>query len=265
MNSTYFPFKREPFTRSLPATEIFISRGHQELLARLRHVVETGNLAVVTGRVGSGKTTAVRATIHNLDASRYRFIYIAHSQLTPGEFYKNLLYQVNVEPRRGMSENKRLVSQSMLEWNQRGVKPVVVIDEAHELSVQMLGELRFVLNYQADSFSPLTVLLMGQSQLTETLRLQILECIRQRITVHYNVPPLSAEEAGPYILHHLKVAGLERQIFTDEAIEHIYQFSKGVPRRINNICRNSIIAAIEADTPTIDVNIVKKSLEDTLL
>ncbi|PHJ37294.1 ATPase AAA [Desulforamulus profundi] len=262
MNSPYYSFEREPFSRNLPASEIFISRGHQELLARLRHAIETGSLAVVTGHVGSGKSTALRATMHNLDASRYRFIYIAHSELTPGEFYKNLLYQINVQPRRGMSENKRLVSQSMLEWSQKGVKHIVAIDEAHELSVQMLGELRFVLNYQADSYSPLTVLLIGQPQLTETLRLQILECIRQRITVQYKLPTLGEEEISPYIFHHLRVAGLDRQVFTEEAIQFIYQFSKGVPRRINNICRYAIIAAIEADSPTIDADIVRKSMED---
>lgn len=262
MNSPYFPFNRDPFSRNLPASDIFISRGHQELLARLRHVIETGSLAVVTGHVGSGKSTTLRATMHNLDASRYRFIYLAHSELTPGEFYKNLLYQINVQPQRGISENKRLVSQSMLEWNQKGVKPVVVIDEAQELSVRMLGELRFVLNYQADSYSPLTILLIGQPQLTETLRLQVLECIRQRITVQYKLPCLGEEEIGPYILHHLRVAGLDRQIFTDEAIQFIFQFSKGIPRRINNICRYAIIAAIEADSPNIDADIVKKSMED---
>lgn len=262
MNSPYFPFNRDPFSRNLPASDIFISRGHQELLARLRHAIETGSLAVVTGHVGSGKSTTLRATMHNMDASRYRFIYLAHSELTPGEFYKNLLYQINVQPQRGISENKRLVSQSMLEWNQKGVKPVVVIDEAQELSVRMLGELRFVLNYQADSYSPLTLLLIGQPQLTETLRLQVLECIRQRITVQYKLPCLGEEEIGSYILHHLKVAGLERQIFTEEAILFIYQFSKGIPRRINNICRYAIIAAIEADSHTIDADIVRKSMED---
>jgi len=103
-----------------------------------------------------------------------------------------------------------------------------------------------------DSYSPLTVLLIGQPQLTETLRLQILECIRQRITVQYKLPPPGEEEVGPYSLHHLRVAGLDRQIFIEEAIQFIYQFSKGVPRRINNICRYVIIAAIEADSPTID-------------
>lgn len=265
MNSPYYPFTREPFSRDLPAADIFISRGHQELLARLRHAIETGSLAVVTGHVGSGKSTAIRATIHTMDTSRYRFIYLAHSKMVPAELYKNLLYQVNVQPQRGISENKRLVSQSMLECNQKGIKPLVFIDEAHELSVQMLSELRFVLNYQADSFSPLTVVLLGQPLLIETLRLQVLECIRQRITVHYQLPPLGEEEVGPYIHHHLRVTGLDRQVFTDGAVQLIYQFSKGIPRRINNICRYSIIAAIEADSPTIDTDIVQKALEDTLL
>jgi len=104
-----------------------------------------------------------------MDVSRYRYIYLANSELTPAEFYRSLLHQVNVEPKRAMSENKRLVSQVMLEWHQKGIKPVVVIDEAHELVVPMLSELRFVLNYQADSFSPLTIILTGQPQLTEML------------------------------------------------------------------------------------------------
>lgn len=93
----------------------------------------------------------------------------------------------------------------------------------------------------------------------------MLECICQRITILYQVPSLTEDEVGPYLLHHLKLAGLDRQIFTDEAIQVVAQFSKGIPRRINNICRNSLIAAMEADSPIVDENAVRKALEDTLL
>ena len=262
MNSPYFSFTREPFSRELSPMEVFISKGHQELLARLRHAIETGSLAVITGQVGSGKSTAIRSVMHALDASRYRYIYLANSQLTPAEFYKSLLYQVNVQPGRGVCANKRLVAQAMLELHQKGIKPLVVIDEGQELTVPMLSELRFVLNYQTDSFSPLMIILAGQPQLAETLRLQVLECIRQRINVHYRLPCLEVDEISAYILHHLKVAGLDKQIFTDAAIRLIYQFSKGIPRRINNICRYAIVAAVMADSPTIDVDAVHKGLED---
>ncbi|GBF33678.1 general secretion pathway protein A [Desulfocucumis palustris] len=262
MNSTYFSFTREPFSRELAPTEVFISKGHHELLARLKHTVETGSLAVITGQAGSGKSTAIRSVMHSLEASRYRHIYIASSDLTPGEFYKSLLYHVNVQPGRGSSQNKRLVSQAMLELHQKGIKPAILIDEAQELPIPMLSELRFVLNYQADSFSPLTVILAGQPQLAETLRLQVLECIRQRINVHYRLPCLDEEEIPAYILHHLKIAGLDKQIFTDDAIKLIYQFSKGIPRRINNICRYALVAAIVADSPAVDADAVQKGLED---
>lgn len=262
MNSPYFSFTREPFSRELPSTEVFLSKGHHELLARLRHAIETGSLAMITGQVGSGKSTAIRAVMHSLDTSRYRYIYMASSELKPAEFYKSLLYYVNVQPGRGFSQNKRLVAQAMLELHQKGIKPLVVIDEAQELTVPMLSELRFVLNYQADSFSPLMVILAGQPQLAETLRLQVLECIRQRINVHYRLPSLEEDEISAYILHHLKVAGVDRQIFTDEAIKLIYQYSKGIPRRINNICRYAIVAAVVADSPTIDADAVQKGLED---
>ncbi|AGL03702.1 LOW QUALITY PROTEIN: type II secretory pathway, component ExeA (predicted ATPase) [Desulfoscipio gibsoniae DSM 7213] len=262
MNSPYFSFNREPFSRELSPKEVFVSKGHRELLARLRHCHQDRLLAVITGQVGSGKSTAIRSVMQSLEASRYRYIYLASSQLSPAEFYKSLLYQVNIRPSRGFSENKRLVAQAMLELHQKGIKPVVVIDEAQELTVQMLSEFRFVLNYQPDSFSPLMVVLAGQPQLAEILRLQVLECIRQRINVHYRLPCLGEDEIAAYILHHLKVAGLDKQIFTDAAVQLIYQFSKGIPRRINNICRYAIVAAVVADSPTIDADAVQKGLED---
>lgn len=262
MYSPNFPFTREPFSRELAPSEVFVSEGHEELRVRLRHAIETGSLAVVTGQVGSGKSTALRAVMHSLDASRYRTLYLANSQLTPTEFYRSLLYQLNVQPRRGFAENKRLLTQIMLEWHQKGVKPIAIIDEAQELGVPMLSELRFALNYQTDSFSPLTIILTGQPQLTETLRLQVLECIRQRITIHYRLPALSEKEVPAYILHHLRIAGVDRQIFTDEAMTMIYQYSKGLPRRINNICRYAIIAAITAESSIVDVDAVQKGMND---
>lgn len=265
MIKAFFHFEREPFVRDLPPDKLFFSRGHQEMIARLRHGVESGALAVFTGHVGSGKSTVLRSAMHSLDASRYRFIYLAHSSLTPKEFYRTVLYQVNVTPKRGMSENKRLFSQAMLEWGQKGVKTVIVIDEAHELTVPMISEMRFTLNFHADSYAPLGIVLLGQPYLREILQLQVLECIRQRITVCYQIPTLEEAEVGSYILHHLKLAGLDRQIFSDGAIKAVGQFSKGIPRRINNICRYALIASMEADSTTVDEDAVAKGLEDALL
>lgn len=265
MINAYFSFEREPFARSLPPDKLFLSIGHQELVTRLRHAMEASSLAVFTGHVGSGKSTAFRSAMHGMNASRYRFIYLASSGLSPKEFYKSVLYQVNVAPGRGMAENKRLFSQAMLEQGQKGIKTVVVIDEGHELAVPMISELRFALNHQADSYSPLGIVLLGQPHLRDVLQLQVLECIRQRITVCYQVPPLALDEVGQYIFHHLKLAGVARQIFTDEAIHLVAQFSKGIPRRINNICRNSLIAAMAADSSIVDENAVQRALEETLL
>jgi len=262
MSSSYFSFTKEPFARNVAPSEVFISRGHQELLARLRHTINNGSLAVLTGQVGCGKSTAIRSFIHSLETAKYRDIYLVSSALSPAEFYKNLLYQVNIRPTRGISENKRLVTQAMMEMHQKGVKPLVVIDEAQELSVTMLGELRFILNYQADSFSPLMVILSGQPRLAETLRLQVLECIRQRISVHYRLPCLAQDEISSYILHHLKLAGMDRQLFTEEAIELVYECSKGVPRRVNNLCRYALVAAAQMDSTTVDVQSVQRGLDE---
>ena len=106
------------------------------------------------------------------------------------------------------------------------------------------------------------VILSGQPRLAETLRLQVLECIRQRITVHYRLPCLAQDEISSYILHHLKIAGVEKQIFTDEAIALVYECSKGVPRRINNICRYALVAAAQVDSTTVDATAVQRGLDD---
>ncbi|WP_243237170.1 hypothetical protein [Heliobacterium chlorum] len=117
-----------------------------------------------------------------------------------------------------MAENKRLLIQALMEWSRKWVKTVIVIDEAPELDVSMISEPRFALNYQVDSYSPLAIILLGQPNLRETLQLQVLDCIGQRITVFYHVPTLTEEEVEPYVLHHLQLANFDRQIFTDEAI-----------------------------------------------
>jgi len=92
------------------------------MAAKLKIAVETGSLAVIIGQVGSGKSTMIRSAMHTLDASRYRYIYLASSHLTPAEFYKSLLHQVSVKPGLGVSQNKRLVTQAMLELYQKGIK-----------------------------------------------------------------------------------------------------------------------------------------------
>jgi type II secretory pathway predicted ATPase ExeA len=260
--SSYFSFTREPFSRELAPNEVFVSRGHQELIARLHHAAGTGSLAVITGQVGSGKSTTIRSFVHGLDASRYRYIYLARSALLPAEFYKSLLLQVGVRPGRGISENKRLVADTMMDMHQKGTRPLITIDEGQELPVPMLSELRFGLNYRTDSFSPLMVILSGAPRLAETLRLQVLECIRQRISVHYRLPCLAEDEISGYILHHLKIAGCDKQIFTDDAVKLVYQCSKGVPRRVGNICRYAIIAAAQVDSPTVDADAVQRGLDD---
>jgi hypothetical protein len=157
----------------------------------------------------------------------------------------------------------------------RGVKTALIRDLASTLHVGENQELitvgqrtleRYVACYRQGGLEALKPQVRPEKNSLktfsqETLRLQILECIRQRITVQYKLPTLG-EEVSPYIFHHLRVAGLDRQIFIDEAIQFIYQFSKGILRRINNICRYAIIAAIEADSPAIDADIVRKSMED---
>ena len=114
------------------------------------------------------------------------------------QLLRSLLFQVNVRPGRGISENKHLVTDVMMDMRQKGTGSLVTIDEGQELLAPMLSELRFVLNFRTGSFSPLMAILSGQHRLAETLRLQVLECIRQRISVHYRLPFLAEDEISGY-------------------------------------------------------------------
>lgn len=183
-----------PFSRQIDPSLLYHSKGHKEALGRLHLMVENNNLGVLTGEVGSGKSTLIRSLFQKLDAKRYFPIYMSLTGLKPRDFYGELLRHVGEEIPFSAAKAKRLWAQTLESRQEQGDKSlVVVVDEAQEMNPSMLSEIRFVVNHQMDSCSLFPLILVGQPEFRRTLRLKKYEAIAQRIPMQAT-PLLSSIE-----------------------------------------------------------------------
>ena len=173
MYETFYQMKRSPFGRDIPTDQLYLTRRLDEALGRLEHAAERQLFAVVTGHCGTGKTTVIRKLLDELKGSKYKVLYLSDSKLTPRHFYKGLLEQLGVESRFYRGDSKRQLHKEIeILKGVHGLQPLVVVDEAHLLDREMLEEVRFLLNFKMDSQSPMALILVGQTELWDKLKLQ---------------------------------------------------------------------------------------------
>jgi general secretion pathway protein A len=259
MYEAFFEMKHTPFTNGIPTDRLYMSPMFEETLGRLEYVAENQLFAVVTSDVGCGKTTAVRKFTSELDTSRFTYLYISDSQLTPRWLYNGLLEQLGCEPRFYRGDAKRLLHQQLellrMMYNKR---IITIIDESHLMTRETLEELRFLLNYRMDSQNPMALVLVGQNELWDKLRKQSYAAIRQRIDIKCEIPQLDRSQTEAYIASHLEYAEGRTDIFTDKAIDEIYKYSAGAPRAINKVCSHSLLNAYQRAKRIIDDYMVKE-------
>ncbi|MEC0229763.1 ExeA family protein [Paenibacillus alba] len=229
----------QPFTRELDRVACYEYRGHQEAFARLKLMVEQQALGVLTGEVGSGKSTLIRRLFRSYDAMTHLPIYLSIAGLKPRDFYGELLRHVGEEPLYSVTKAKRQWEDVLAGRQAHGEKQlVVVIDEAQEMSEAMMLELRFVMNHQMDACSLFPLILVGQPELRKQLRLKKYEAIAQRIGMQFHLQGMTKEETEAYIRHHIKTACLSSPVFSETAMHLVHTASQGLPRVINQICRH---------------------------
>lgn len=263
MYESFFGFTKTPFSRDIELDQLFELPGQKELISRLIYIAERRLFGLITGEVGSGKTTALRALTKELPVTKYRIVYVADSNLTPRNFYWAVLHQFGVTPHFYRGDAKRQLHKVILTLYEDEKKvPVIIIDEAHLLSKEMLEEIRFLTNFQMDSFSPMSLILVGQSELKRVLKLQIFEAIMQRVNIRYHLAGMDEAETREYIIHGLKICGVQHSIFTDDALKVIFEFTQGIPRKINNVCCTCLLTAYSKQQNLIDDHLVKVVLEN---
>jgi general secretion pathway protein A len=265
MFEAFYGLNQTPFSRDIPTQELYQSIMLEEILGRLEYAAERQLFAVVTGDCGTGKTTTIRRFSDNLDATKFSLLYVSDSKLTPRNFYKGLLEQLGCESKFYRGDAKRQLHREIeLMRGIHKIQPIVVVDEAHLLDREMLEEVRFLLNFKMDAQSPMGLILVGQNELWDRLRLQSYAAIRQRIDLQCKLSHLDRAQTSEYIKRHLTYSGTDHDIFSDGAIDTIYQFSSGSARLINKVCTHCLIYGSQNGRKIIDDHMAKHVIQGEL-
>jgi len=258
MFEEFYGFKNTPFSRTIPTDKLYNGSDSDELINRLKYAAQRQLFAVVTGDSGTGKTTTLRRFNDEMQNSQFKVMYLSDSKLTPHNFYKGLLEQLGFEAKFYRGDAKRQLHKEIeIMKGVHGLLPVVIVDEAHLLDREMLEEVRFLLNFKMDSQSPMTLILSGQTELWEKLKLQSYSAIRQRIDIQCMVLRLDRLQTDGYIKTHMAYAGSEKDIFSEAAIDDIFKFSGGISRLVNKVCTNALIYGAQNRKSIIDDRMVK--------
>lgn len=265
MFETFYEMTRTPFSRDMPTHELYTSDGLEETIERLRYTAERQWFSVVTGDCGTGKTTTIRRFVDVLDTSKFRLLYLSDSKLTPRHFYKGLLEQLGCEAKFYRGDSKRQLHREIeLMRGVHRLQPVVVVDEAHLLDKEMFEEVRFLLNFKMDAQSPMALILVGQNELWDRLKLQTFTAIRQRIDLQCKLGHYDRSQVGAYMERHLEYAGVTRDLFTAGAIDEIYRYSSGTVRLVNKAATHSLIYGATNKHRIIDDHMVKRVIAGEL-
>lgn len=266
MYEDFFEMEHTPFTRDIPPELLYESPYVADAIGRLTYAADRQLFAVVTADAGCGKSTLVRRFVDSLPKDRYIFLYLSDSKLTPRWFYKGLLDQLGIESKFYRGDAKRqLQNQIEIIRGVQNKKVICILDEAHLLEKETIEEFRFLLNYRFDSMSPMALVLVGQTELWDKLKLQRYAAVRQRIDINCVLPHLDRSETEQYIQSHLKYAAGRQDLFTDKALDDIYRESAGIPRSINRISEKCLIYAFQQNKRLIDEHMVRYVVDHEML
>jgi type II secretory pathway predicted ATPase ExeA len=265
MFEDFFGMRRAPFVNAIPVDALHLSEKHKEILGRLGYAAQGNLFAVLTAGVGVGKSTLIRKFAHTLSPEKHTVLYLSDSQLTPRWFYKGLLDQLGIESKFYRGDAKRQLHKQLRlirEVHHRNI--VVVVDEAHLLDRETLEEVRFVLNTEIDSFNPMALILVGQSELWDKLRMQLYAAIRGRIDIKCELPGMDRSDLDAYMKAHLSYAGGKEEIFTDAALNELHKYSVGSARAVNKAAIHCLMHAAQRAKKLIDDAMVKTVIDAEL-
>lgn len=263
MYAEFYGLKELPFALTPDPRFIYFTPSHTEVMANLHYGIESGKgLIVVTGEVGTGKTTILRWMMQRLDRT-VLVAYIFNPRLSVTEFYQHLASLLDVQKWETKPELLVSLGQALDSRHSRGLRTVLIIDEAQGLSPAVLEEIRLLSNFESDTAKQLQIVLTGQPELRNVLNYPDLRQLKQRVSLRCVIKALpSVEETDRYITSRLLASGAERtEIFTSEAVDYIYRCTEGIPRNINNICDNALLAGYAAGELTIGRSIIEEVAE----
>ncbi len=258
-------FREKPFNLTPDPRFVFLSKNHKEAFAHLLYGINNrAGFILLTGEVGSGKTTVLRALLGQLDPEHYRTALIFNPCLSAAELLQSINREFGISA--NASNNSGFLdplNQFLLQQNAEGRAVVLVIDEAQDLEAPVLEQIRLISNLETDREKLIQIVLSGQPELLKVLKRNEMRQLSQRITVRYHLQPMDYEDTVDYINHRLEVAGGRGAVvFSDSALRRIYKYSRGLPRLINAACDRALLTGYTKDTSRINSRIAGAGIKD---
>jgi general secretion pathway protein A len=257
----FFGLNEKPFAITPDPRYLYLSRRHADALAHLVYgVSESGGFIQLTGEVGTGKTTLIRSLLEQLP-EKAQIALILNPQLSTREFLLSICEELSAAPVRDDSLKALIdsLNAQLLNAHSAGRRVVLIVDEAQNLSLELLEQIRLLTNLETARHKLLQIILIGQPELREVLARPDMRQVAQRITGRYHLEPLSRDDTSAYVRHRLKVAGAQGEVFSPAALREIFRRSKGIPRLINVLADRALLAGYAIEKPRIDRGLVRKS------
>jgi general secretion pathway protein A len=269
MYKSFYNLKRNPFEITPDPSFLFPTTRHNEALASLYYgVTSHRGFVVLTGEVGTGKTLILRSLLGLLQRRDVAFALIFNPTLSPLEFMRYIARDFGLPVgEKAKDELIHMLNGFLLQRHQKGLTTILVVDEAHHLSSQILEEVRLLTNLETSQQKLLQIVLAGQPELDLKLDSHELRQLKQRVALRCHLDPLNVNETREYMRRRLQIAGASGavQIFSGPAIESVYSYSKGIPRLINTICENALLSGYARHAPTITSEIIDDVARDLRL
>lgn len=253
---TDFPFKKE-------IDKIFIPRQLEYLKIRCAHFLETQGMALLTGEVGSGKTTFIRHFLDSLNPNSHKYFYLSQTFRSVQSFFRSLAAALELRPKYLIDDLTSQIKSELIDvFRKQRLQPILVIDEAQNLSDTVLEEIRLLTNFRMDSKNYLSIFLLGHPVLKARLKLAPYAALKQRISFSYHLTGLEQDEIESYLAYRLKAAGRTKPIFTSEAVTLLFNYSKGLPRIINTLAHEALYLAASQEKTIVDETLIENIIQE---
>ncbi|MCK5437694.1 MAG: AAA family ATPase [Desulfobulbaceae bacterium] len=254
----FFGLQREPFSSDISLKEVLVTPAINAVYDRIQYTIRLGAMALVTGEIGSGKSTALRYVMGNLHPAEYRILYVTATSGSILELYRQIISEMGID----LASNSRAVltrtiKQEIIELSLKKMKVLLVIDEASLLRLSVFAELHTLTQFENDSKPFLPLVLAGQNNLVDNLRFRDSLPLASRVVAKKHLQGIDRQAMEKYLDHHLTIAGVKRSLFDDGAVTAIHQGSGGLFRKANHLARGAVIAAAKSESTMVSAEHVR--------